>query len=54
MKFINQDIHVINKMNQKFLNHINNQDMQIKTTMSLLMYTSRMAKIKKIINTKCW
>ena len=37
MKFVNQDIHVINKMYQKLLNYINNQDIQIKATMSLLM-----------------
>ena len=37
MKFVNQDIHVINKMYQKLLNYINNQDIQIKPTMSLLM-----------------
>ena len=34
MKFVNQDIHVINKMYQKLLNYINNQDIQIKPTMS--------------------
>ena len=37
MKFVNQDIHVINKMYQKLLNYINNQDIQIKPTMRLLM-----------------